>query len=145
MREVLAFQRRYGEALGEIFGINASAEQMTWAVGMFPGLAEAMKRFQEEGIQMAGTAMLTEMTFENVRGQAQMDAPPPQEEPSRGRFGGLGGLGSRIGRAIGGGGGEPGEPRSTIFTTTTELLSIDGSPGSPDTSLVVIPADFTEK
>ena len=36
---------------------------MTSAMAMFPGLGEAMQRFQEEGGQIDGTAMLTEMTF----------------------------------------------------------------------------------
>ena len=45
MQEVVDFQRRYAEALGEIFGFDTSAEQMTSAMAMFPGLGEAMKRF----------------------------------------------------------------------------------------------------
>lgn len=146
MQEIQDFQRRYAEALGEIFGFDSSAEQMTSAMAMFPGLGEAMQRFQEEGIQAEGTAMLTEMTFENVKAQADVAvAPEPEPEPqSRGRFGGLGGLGNRLGRALGGGDGDTdaGNPRSTIFETTSELLDIDTS---PDTALVSIPADFREK
>ena len=143
MQETLDFQRRYAEALGEIFGFDTSAEQMTSAMAMFPGLGEAMKRFQEEGLQVEGTAMLTEMTFESVKSEAQVAAAAPKEEPRRGRFGGLGSrLGSRLGRALGGGGDDASEPRSTIFASTTELLNIDGN---PDTSLVAIPADFREE
>ena len=142
MQEVLDFQRRYAEALGEIFGFDSSAEQMTSAMAMFPGLGEAMKRFQDEGIHVAGTAMLTEMTFESVKGEAQLAAAAPKEEPRRGRFGRFGGLGARLGRALGGGGDDANKPRSTIFTSTTELLDIDGN---PDTSLVAIPADFRKE
>ena len=144
IEEIQDFQRRYAEALGEIFGFDSSAEQMTSAMAMFPGLGEAMQRFQEEGAQIDGTAMLTEMTFENVKGAAQVvEAPPEEEKPRRGRFGGLGGLGNRLGRALGGGGGDAAnEPRSTIFSTTSELLNIDNN---PDTSMVAIPADFREK
>jgi hypothetical protein len=143
MEEIADFQRRYAEALGEIFGFDSSAEQMTSAMAMFPGLGEAMQRFQDEGVQVDGTAMLTEMTFENVKAQAQVaEAPEPEEKP-RGRFGGFGGLGDRVGRALGGGGDDnAGEPRSTIFETTSELLNIDNA---PDTSVVMIPADFREK
>ncbi len=148
MQEILDFQRRYAEALGEIFGFESSAEQMTSAMAMFPGLGEAMKRFQEEGVQAEGTAMLTEMTFENVKPKAEVaaaPAPAPEpEQPRRGRFGGLGGLGDRLGRSIGGGGdadADAGKPRSTIFETTSELLNIDTN---PDTTLTVIPADFEE-
>jgi hypothetical protein len=82
--------------------------------------------------------MLTEMTFESVTSEVQLAAAAPKEEPSRGRFGGLG---SRLGRALGGAD-DASEPRSTIFESTTELLDIDGN---PDTSLVAIPADFTEE
>ncbi len=145
MEEILDFQRRYAEALGEIFGFDTSAEQMTSAMAMFPGLGEAMKRFQDEGVQVNGTAMLTEMTFENVKGGAQVVEPPKVEEekPRRGRFGGLGGLGNRVGRALGGGGDDnAGEPRSTIFETASELLNIDNA---PETSMLTIPADFREK
>ena len=145
MQEVLDFSRRYAEALGEILGFESSADQMASAMAMFPGLAEAMQRFQDEGAAMAGTAVLTEMTFENVRGASQMtQSPPPEEEPKRrGRFGGLGGLGDRIGRAMGGGGGNASaEPRSTIFTTTTELLN---ATTNVDASEVAIPEGFTEK
>ena len=148
MQEILDFQRRYAVALGEIFGFESSAEQMSSAMAMFPGLGDAMKRFQEEGVQAEGTAMLTEMTFENVKPQAEVvAAPAPAPEPERrGRFGGLGGLGDRLGRSIGGGGdadanADAGNPRSTIFDTTSELLNIDTS---PDTTLTVIPADFKE-
>ncbi|MDE0830640.1 MAG: hypothetical protein OSB03_15710, partial [Vicinamibacterales bacterium] len=59
-----------------IFGFDSSAEQMTSALAMFPGLGEAMQRFQDEGIQVDGTAMLTEMTFENVKAQAQVAEAP---------------------------------------------------------------------
>ncbi len=143
-KEVLDFQRRYAEALGEVLGLNASAEQLTSATGMFPGLGEAIKTFQEAGVEMAGAAILTETTFENVRGQSQLTQAPPEEEPRRRwGFGGLGGLGSQIGRALGGGGNDPasGDPRSTIFTATNELLEVDPN---PDAS-VAIPADFKEK
>ncbi len=144
IEEIQDFQRRYAEALGEIFGFDSSAEQMTSAMAMFLGLGEAMQRFQEEGAQIDGTAMLTEMTFENVKGAAQVvEAPPEEEKPRRRRFGGLGGLGNRLGRALGGGGDDAeNEPRSTIFSTTSELLNIDPN---PDTSMVAIPADFREK
>ena len=146
MQEVLDFQRRYAEALGEILGLDSSGEQMASALAMFPGLAEAMKRFQEEGVEMAGTAILSETTFENVRGQAQLSQaePPEEEEPRRrGRFGGLGGIGSRIGRAMGGGGDNASaEPRSTIFTAISELLGIDPNVAADS---VMIPDGFTEK
>lgn len=142
MQEIADFQRRYAEALGEVFGFDSSAEQMTSAMAMFPGLGEAMKRFQDEGVQVDGTAMLTEMTFENVKAQTQV-VEEPKPEKKRGRFGGFGGLGNRLGRAIGGGGDDSaGEPRSTIFETTSELLDIDNA---PDTSVVMIPTDFEEK
>ena len=59
---------------------------MTSAMAMFPGLGEAMQRFQEEGSQIDGTAMLTEMTFENVKGAAQVEVPPEEEKPRRGQF-----------------------------------------------------------
>jgi len=78
--------------------------------------------------------------FQRRYAEAQVAEAPKPEKKRRGRCGGLGGLGNLVGRALGDE--SDGEPRLTIFETTSELLNSDNA---PDTSVVMISADFREK
>lgn len=143
MDEVAAFDRRYAEQLALPLAAGASAEEMAAAVATYPGLAEAMGRFETENVNVDGTAILTEVTVEAVKSEAdrQGEAEAEEEEPSRG-FGGfrraLGGLGRRIARQQTG----DDDGRTTVISTTVELQSVSTDVTATD---VAIPEGFRHR
>jgi hypothetical protein len=142
MKEVAEFDLRYLQAL-QVPGAPSSQEQMAAAMAMFPGLREAITRFQSEKVNVDGTPVLTTVTFEGVKNQEQMAQASQEEEKPAGGVGGmLGGLGRRIAKKKPEGGDAGAKNRSTIMTMNNEVLSVATSVAPTD---LQIPAGFKQK
>lgn len=140
MAEIAAFDRRYAEKMAGIMFGDGQAAAM--AAGMYPMMADAMRKMQAENVNLDGTPVLTVVRMEAVPGAEQAKAAAqPQQEQSRPR--GLGGLGGAIGgglaRRIGGGDKPAAEGgRTLVMTMENELLKATPSVGAE----LTIPADF---
>lgn len=141
LAEVMAFNRRYAEKLMGTTMIGA-AEQMATAMAMWPGLKQALAKYQAEGAKVSGTPLATTLTIDGVKSQEQA-AQQAKEDDQSGGGGLLGGLGRRIGKKKSDEGGDSGsKTRSTILTMDHEVLSVSTSVAPAD---VAIPAGFKEK
>lgn len=148
LKEIADFDQRYAKALGDIFNMGGSEEQMAMATAMYPGMKGMLGKMQTENVNMEGAQILTEMTMETVRNREQMAQAQKQEgessdegmSPTRG-IGGL--LGRRLGRKKEAAA-DPNKPanRSTILTINHELLKVSTDVSDADVS---IPAGFKEK
>jgi hypothetical protein len=146
LAEVMDFERRYMEKLGgtSMFG---SPDQMAAAMAMWPGMKQALAKYQAEGAtKLTGTPILTTMTIDGVQSQEKAAQQAKEEDkPSGGMGSMIGGLGKRLGKKSNEG--DAAAPaatkgRSTIMTTNTEVLSVSAS-ATPDD--VAIPAGFKQK
>ncbi len=136
MNEIAEFDRRYAEKLASAVLLDAQTAAM--AAGMYPMIADAMKRMQAENVNLDGTPVLTVVKMETAPSAEQAKAAPKEES----RPSGLGGLGGRLARrAIGGGDDKAAAPggRTLVMTFQNELLK--ASPAVVDSELAV-PADF---
>jgi hypothetical protein len=138
MNEIAQFDRRYAEKLASAVMLDAQTAAM--AAGMYPMMADAMKRMQAENVSLDGTPVMTVLKMETVPSaeQAKTAASPPQQE-SRPR--GLGGLGGALARRVAGGNDNaaPGG-RTLVMTMQTELVK--AAPAVVDAELA-IPAGFS--
>jgi hypothetical protein len=147
VKEIADFDLRYAKALGDIFNLGGSAEQMAMATAMYPGMKDMLGKVQMENVNMEGAQILMEMTAESVRSAAQMSQAPKQDSESSGGMSSIGGLGGMLGRRIGrkkeaeGDANKPAN-RSAIFSTNHELLKVATDVFDADVS---IPAGFKEK
>jgi hypothetical protein len=146
LKEVADFDQRYAKALGNIFGLGGSAEQMAMATAMYPGMKDMIGKMQVESVNMEGAQILTEMTMETVKTAEQMAQAPKQDSDSSSMTS-IGGLGGMLGRRLGRkkeAETDPNKPknRSTIMTMNHELLKISTSVPPED---LAIPAGFKEK
>lgn len=148
VKEINDFNMRYAKALGEAFGLGGSGEQMAMAAAMYPGMKEMIGKMQVENVNMEGAQILTEMTMESVRSQAQMAEAKKQEgESSDEGITSVRGIGGMLGRRLGRkkeAAADPNKPanRSTILTMNHELLKVATDVTDADVS---IPAGFKEK
>lgn len=127
--EVHDFDRRYAEKL---FGEDLGAGQFAAAAQMNPAFGEAFSRFQEERVEMEGSAILTTMTVETVGVEGQEGGEAPSIS------GVLGGFGRALGRKKEKKEEESSAPgRKTFMTMTNEIVSV-----SSDAPPVEIPAGF---
>jgi hypothetical protein len=148
VKEVADFDQRYAKALGQAFNLGDSAEQMTMAMAMYPGMKDMIGKMQVESVNMEGAQILTETTMESVRNpaQASQQEQKQESEPS-GSITSVRGLGGMLGRGLGRkkeADGDTKKPtnRSTIFTQNHELLKVSTGVSDAD---VAIPAGFKEK
>jgi hypothetical protein len=157
MKEVQDFDLRYAQKMAGIIGLGG-AEQMAAALAMYPGMKEAMGKFQAENVNMDGTAILTVMTMESVA-SAQQAAQAEKQQAERQQaqaeqdrnITSVRGLGGLIGRRMAKrkAESEPAAPapsqtpgRVTIMTSTHELVRVSTALAPTDLS---IPAGFKEK
>jgi hypothetical protein len=147
MKEITDFNMRYAKAMALAMGVG-SAEQMAMMTAMYPGIKNMMGKMQN--VNMEGTPILTEMTTEAVKTQAQIAQEQNQKKEQEGDSSGVSsvrGIGSMLGRKLSrkkdpeAGADKPND-RSTIFTTTHELLKIETS--VPDSDMA-LPSGFKEK
>ena len=149
MKESTAFDMRYAQKLG----LDATARDLAQAMAMYPGLKEAMAKFQREKVNMEGTPVQSVMTFQTVMTPEQAaQAKSRDEEKPSSPIGGLGGMLGRFGRKKPAEDAKDKEPaksaapaspnRSTIMTSTNDLLSVSTAVSAAD---VEIPAGFKLK
>jgi hypothetical protein len=148
MKEITDFNMRYAKAMALGMGLG-SAEQMAMLTAMYPGMKDMMSKMQT--VNMEGTPILTEVTTDAVKTQAQVAQEQSQKKDDQeGDSSGISsvrGLGGMLGRRLSrkkDAEAEAGKPkdRATIFTITQEFLKIETS--VPDSDLA-IPAGFKEK
>jgi hypothetical protein len=132
MAELAEFDRRYAQMLYGPVLFASAADQTAMAVAMYPMLAKAMEKFQNEKVNMDGTPIQTVVKIELVASAA--DAARAKESE------GGGGLGGMLARKMAGKSENATPGRSTFMTTTHELLKV-----SSDTGEVGIPAGFKQK
>lgn len=122
-KELADFDLRYAKKLTGA----ANAQLMMQAFAMYPGMKEAMEKFQSEQVTFDGTPILTTVVLASAASPEQAEAAEREEAP-RGGGGLMGGLMGRIGRKKADASkdakadGTPG--RATIMTSTTETLSV---------------------
>jgi hypothetical protein len=150
MKESMAFDMRYAQKMG----LDAAARDLAQAMAMYPGLKEAMAKFDREKVNMEGTAVQSVMTFQTVMTpeQAAQAKNRDDEKPSS-PVAGLGGMLGRFGRKKPAEDAKDKEPaktsaapaspnKSTIMTSTNDLLSVSTAVSASD---VEIPAGFKLK
>lgn len=151
MKEIAEFDRRYAEKMQFASMFGGSAEQFAMAMAMYPGMKQAMGKFQAENVNMDGTPILTVMRMEAAQNpeQAQQQQRSQAREESTDVTsvrGVLGGLGRKMARKKAesakteSSDASPG--RATIFTVNHELIKVSGNVAASD---VAIPAGFKEK
>lgn len=146
MKEIADFDRRYAEKLEGPFGFAGSAEQMATALAMYPGMKQALGKFQTENVNMDGAAILTVMTMEAVKSQEQLAQEKSQPQQSQTTDvtsvrGMLGGLGRRMAKKKTEEDAGP-KTRATVMTMNHELLKVATDVAASD---LAIPAGFKEK
>jgi hypothetical protein len=142
LAEITNFDRRYAQKL---LGIDAAvaAQQMATAMAMYPGMKDALVKYQGSSASTEGTAILTTVTFASAKSAEQVanDEKAGNEQPAP-TSGGLGGmLAKRLARKKE----DPGtgdKTHATIMTMTHEVMSVSPSvePGA-----VAMPAGFKQK
>jgi hypothetical protein len=140
MNEIAEFDRRYAEKLASMVLLDAQTAAM--AAGMYPMMADAMKKMQAENVNLDGTPVLTVVKMETVASAEQAKAAPAKQEESRPT--GLGALGGRLARRVldkgdnnNNAAATPG--RALVMTIENELVKV--TPSAVDAELA-IPADF---
>lgn len=147
MKEAADFELRYMRKLG----MEATARDLAQAMAMYPGIKDAMSKFEREKVNMEGTAVQTVATFQTVMTPEQAaQAKKGDEEKASSPTSALGGMLGRFGRKKKADDSKEaqstaapaGEGRSTIMTSTNSLLSVSTSVSAAD---VQVPAGFKLK
>lgn len=144
MKEVEDFERRYAEKLALPFAQEIAA-QMAPAMGMYPGLGDAMGKLEVEKVNMDGTAVLTTIKAEAVAkpsSQPNEPAARPQQQKQPSIPTSLGGLLGGLGKKAAGNDNAAAKNdtgSATFMTTNQELLSVSTTVAEAD---VTIPANF---
>jgi hypothetical protein len=157
MKEITDFEIRYAQKMSSAL-FPGGAEQMAAMSAMYPGMKEAMGRFQKENVNMDGTAVLTVTSMETVAPAAQVAAqqerPQAQRQQDEGNTNitSVRGLGGLLGRKMAKrktendpppAAAQPARPgRAVLMTTNHELVKVATSLTPADLS---IPAGFKEK
>ena len=144
LKELEDFDRRYAEKLLLPFAADM-AQQMAPAMGMYPGLKEAMGKLEVEKVNMEGTPVLTVIRADAVGNPNQTaQAPPAQQNKQVEIPKSLGGLLGGLGRKAASkddNKADSSKPAS-FMTINEELLSVATSVNEADVS---IPPAFKEK
>ena len=138
LKEISDFDRRYWEKIAGPSVVDP--QQMAAAMAMYPFLKDAMARLEAEKGKADGTAIMTALTIESVKSQAEMSAKPENSGDTPTSVGGLlGGIGRRVARPK-----EDDTPqaRSTFMTSTREVLKVSNDVAAGD---VAVPMGFVEK
>jgi hypothetical protein len=151
MKEVAEFDARYVKALG----LEASAKDLAQAMAMYPGMKDAMAKFQKEKVNIQGTPVQVVMTFQTVMTPEQAaQAKKRDEDKPASPTSALGGMLGRFGRkkaaddtkdkepAQASATAPAGEGRSTIMTSNTDLLGVATTVNAAD---LQVPAGFKQK
>lgn len=146
LAEVMDFDRRYAMKL---MGSSTliSGEQMAAAMAMWPGMKDAMAKYQAEGGKLSGTPISSTMTFDGVQSEQQAEQQAKDDDRSGGSGGGMGGLLGGLGKRLNKKKAEepaqtPQKGHVTIMTMLSETLSVATSVAPAD---LAIPAGFRQK
>jgi hypothetical protein len=139
--EIVKFDMKYFQAIyGQELQMNMQqAAQVMAAAPAFSAFAKQMQAESEKNPELQGTALMTTMTFDNVKSAAEM-----KDQQSSSNSSGGGGLGGMLGKKLlgGRGGDQSNGPRSTVLTIGTETLTL--APTATDAD-VALPAGFKLK
>jgi hypothetical protein len=149
MKEATDFDIRYARKLG----LDPTAGGIAQAMAMYPGLKDAMDKFQKERVNMDGTPVQSLMTFQSVMTPEQAaQAKGNDDQKAASPAAALGGLMGRFGRkkADDTKDKEPaktssapaGDNKATIMTSTNDLLSVATAVSASD---LQVPAGFKQK
>jgi hypothetical protein len=144
MKEVADFDRRYAEKLA--LSTMIDAQQMATVMAMYPGMRDAMKRFEVENVNMDGTPVMTTMTVDAVKSPEQVAQSKPQQKDEAPPAS-LGGLAGRIARRAAKKDDAPAatsdtDARATFMTMQHEVLKVLPTVNDAD---LQIPAGFKQK
>jgi hypothetical protein len=144
LKELEDFELRVAQKLLVPFAADM-AQQMAPAMGMYPGLKEAMGKLEVEKVNMDGTTVLTVIRAEamgnpNQNAQAAPAQQNKQTEIPKSLGGLLGGLGRKA-ASKDDNKADAGKP-AAFMTINEELLSVSTTVADADVS---IPAGFKEK
>ena len=140
MQEIADFDLRYAQQLyGGMFA-GVSAEQMAAAMALYPMMKQAISRMTTEGAKLDGTAILTTVTMDAVKSEAEMaeQTTSAEEKPAAGLGGLLGGLAKKAAAKKGDAGSKA---RTTFLTSTNEVLKVATTITPAD---VAVPPGFRE-
>ncbi len=145
LKEIADFDLRYAKALGDVFDLGGSAEQMAMAMAMYPSMKEMIAKMQAERVNLEGAHVLTETTIESVKSPAE--ASRDQKEESESALTSVKGLGGMLGRRLSRkkeAEADTGKAKNrvTILTVSNELLKVSTAVSPED---LAIPAGFKEK
>ncbi len=143
--EIAQFHMRYAEKLGILTA--AQGRDIAAALAAYPEMQKALKQMQDRKVNMNGSAVRTDLTFEIVAGKQAEGQPPPdgakaEDEGTPTSIGGLfGKLGKKIakkhddesGAAAG---------HTALVTGTVLLTKVASSVAADD---VAVPAGFKQK
>jgi hypothetical protein len=154
MKELENFDRRYAQKLLLPFAADM-AQQMAPAMGMYPGLKEAMGKLELEKVNMDGTAVLTVIKAEGTgnpnqaQSQGQSSSQNTKAESNKNEIpkslgGLLGGLGRKAAKKDNNDAdsNKSGSSSAAFMTINDELISVGTSVAETDVS---VPAGFKEK
>ncbi len=150
MSEVAAFDMRYAQKLDGGMVAGASVEEVAAAMAMYPMMKQAIGRMNVEGAKLDGTAILSSVTMDAVKSDADIANEAKQnqqtgQEPRPGLQGGVGGLLGGLAKKAAakkvGGGDDAPKQRATIMTSTTEVLKVTTELSAAD---VAVPPGFKE-
>ena len=142
VKEVEAFELRYGQKLYGSMVSAADMQQMAAVMAATPAMGAAMRKLQEKRVSADGTAIRAILTFDVVGAPGQAGA-EAEERPSPGRM--VGGLLGRMKKkkeddpAASGPAKAKDPNRKTVFTSTSEIVKAAGTASPTD---VAIPAGF---
>jgi hypothetical protein len=136
MRELAEFEMKAWKAIAPE-APAVSAEQMAAVAAMYPMIAQAMERLNQEKVNMKGTPLAMTMTFDAVKSKVQMEE---QSKNSNNSGGGLSGMLAR--KMMKKNAEDASKPRATIFTINNETQEIATSVSAAD---LEIPAGFKLK
>lgn len=149
VKEIAEFDLRYARKLSEDLTLTAG-QGLLQAMAMYPGLKQAMAKFQAERVNLDGTPVQSITTMHTVMTpeQAQQAKREDADRPA-GPGGVVGGMLGRFGRKKAE---EPKEqpaaaapagPNRTLFmTSTSDVLSVSTAVSAQD---VAVPAGFKQK
>jgi hypothetical protein len=145
MKEITDFDLRYAQKLygGMLAGV--SADQMAAAMALYPMMKQAIGRTSVEGSKLDGTSILTTMTMDAVKADAEMEQQAKQQDDDSkpaptGVNSFLSGLAKKA-VAKKAGGDDAAKQRATFMTSTSEVLKVATELSAAD---VAIPAGFKE-
>jgi hypothetical protein len=144
MKEIGDFDSKYAQKLYGGMMAGVSADQMAAAMAMYPMMKQAMGRMTTEGAKIDGTAILTTVTMDGVKSEAEMAEAAKQQndddnKPGAGGVSGL--IGGFARKAAAKKMQGENKPRSTFMTSTIEVLKVSTDVAAAD---IAVPAGFKE-